>query len=288
MNNILFLFLIFFISCSSSENITDNSFLTGSDDSIDTTEHAITGDYPVGTELLAISSVNLRTGPSTSYSILHVIPESATVTLVNGSPTNNYYKIKHGGMAGWSYGKYLTPASDNADGPNNNSQSDSSSSSLSSRSEIIDRSKSAVGFSYWWGHGRFIDNGPTSSTKGYCSGSCPNCSHNGNYGGDCSGLVAKAWKVPSNNIDLSNDEHPYGTAEFAHDTSKWYTVSRNKVLSGDAFVYRSGTHGHIMIYASGDAWGSAEVYECRGCNDGCVHHTRTISVAYHAIRRSGI
>ena len=214
------LVLLSCVTCASSEEVSDPSSLVRSDDNnVDTAEHAITGGYPVGTELLAVSNVNLRTGPSTSYSVLHVVPEGATVILVNGSPTGNYYKVKHGGMTGWSYGKYLTPASDSVDGPNNDPKPDSGSSFLSGKTEIINRAKSAVGFSYWWGHGRFIEGGPSSSTKGDCSGSCPSCSHSGSYGGDCSGLVAKVWKVPSSNINLSDDEHPYGTAEFSHDTS---------------------------------------------------------------------
>ena len=149
------------------------------------------------------------------------------------------------------------------------------------------RAKSGVGFSYWWGHGRFLDEGPNASNKGSCSGSCPSCSHSGSYGGDCSGFAAKVWQVPSSNTDMSDDSHPYSTADFDEDTSQWKTVPQGTLKQADAMVYRSGGAGHIFIYDHGDAWGSMYAYECKGCSAGCTAGFRTASSAYHAIRRTG-
>src|SRR6185503_6827106 len=129
------------------------------------------------------------------------------------------------------------------------------------RDTAIQRAKAGVGFSYWWGHGRWKADGATSSNKGSCSGSCPDCSHSGSYGADCSGFAAKVWQVPSSNSDLATDSHPYSTVNFNQDTSQWSTISRSNLAKGDALVYNKDGAGHIVIYSSGDGWGSMYAYE---------------------------
>ena len=59
-----------------------------------------------------------------------------------------------------------------------------------------------------------------------CTGSCPNCSHSGGYGADCSGYVAKAWQIPSSNINTTVESHRYSTATFVGSDSQWSTVAR--------------------------------------------------------------
>jgi hypothetical protein len=192
--------------------------------------------------------------------------------------------VDHQGSTGWIYGAYLklvaSPDPDNGNTPDNSGAS-------SGAQGAIERARQAVGFSYWWGHARWRPEGPTSSTKGHCSGSCPNCSHSGSYGSDCSGLVAKAWQVPSSNDELTDDSHPYSTASFVDDTSQWHTVSRSSLKAADAVTYNNGTSGHIALYESGDGWGNMWLYECRGCSYGCVHNLRSLSSSYHGIRRTG-
>lgn len=152
------------------------------------------------------------------------------------------------------------------------------------RDEIIDLSKPAMGFSYWWGHGRFSTG---AASAGSCSGSCPNCTHSGQYGGDCSGLTAKVWQIPSP-IALEQDAHPYSTNNFRNATTHWTQISRADVKKGDAFVYNTNGAGHIFMYESGDPWGSLWSYECKGCSAGCLHDLRTAGSAYIAIRRNAI
>jgi hypothetical protein len=74
----------------------------------------------------------------------------------------------------------------------------------------IQRAQSGVGFSYKWGGGCWS---PGSTSYGACYGSCPNCSHSGSWGADCSGFVAKVWQVPGNE-DLTSCDHPYSTVNF--------------------------------------------------------------------------
>lgn len=243
---------------------------------------SVVGSVSAGAQLRTTANLNLRSGPSTSNKILHVIPKGSLVTVVSGTPKSGWYNVKHGGTTGWAYGVYLDRVS--TGGSSGGSGGSSGSATIDA---AIARAKAGVGFSYWWGHGRWLMSGATSSNKGTCSGSCPSCSHGGSYGADCSGYVAKIWQVPSTNTDVSKDSHPYSTANFVVDTSLWRTVSRGSVKRGDALVYRSGGAGHIILFESGDGWGSMWAYEAKGCSAGIVRNLRTASSSYKAIRRAG-
>lgn len=238
---------------------------------------------PVETKTLyATTDVNLRKGPDTSYGVITVVPTGAAVTVLDPNPQNGFYNIDYKGSVGWSSGKYYGDTAGGGSGGG-----DTPSGGGTAIDAAMARAEAAVGYSYWWGHGRFDPSGPTSSTKGSCSGSCPSCSHSGSWGGDCSGLAAKVWQVPSSNTNLTTDSHPYSTADFVTDTSQWSTVSRGSLKRADAMVYRSGSSGHIFVYDKGDGWGSMYAYECRGCSAGCIKGYRTASSSYHGIRKKG-
>ncbi len=263
----------------------DSEQLAGADEDAASSDQGLSGSVPVGATLRATDGVNLRTGASTSSSVLRVVPDGATVTVQSSSPVNGFYQVKHNGTVGWSYGAYYDLQSTPDDGGDEGNDDDSSGGSA--RSNAIARAKKAMGFSYWWGHGRYKVESASNASRGSCSGSCPSCSHSGNYGGDCSGLVAKAWQVPSSNTSLSTDAHPYSTADFNQSTSQWSVISRDNLQPADAMVYRSGGAGHTFVYGSGDGWGSIYAYECKGCSAGCVEGYRTASSAYKTIRRNG-
>lgn len=246
---------------------------------------SVVGTVAAGSQLRTTANLNLRSSASTSASIYHVIPKGSLVTVVSGTPKSGWYNIKHGGVSGWSYGVYLDKVSSSTGGGSTGGGSSSGGSTIDA---AIARAKAGVGFSYWWGHGRWSSGGVSSSAPaGTCSGSCPSCSHGGSYGADCSGYVAKIWQVPSSNSDLTSDSHPYYTGNFTTDTSLWSTVSRGSAKRGDAFVYNSGGAGHIFLFESGDGWGSMWAYEAKGCSYGIVHNVRTASGSYKAIRRAG-
>jgi hypothetical protein len=155
-----------------------------------------------------------------------------------------------------------------------------------SREQIATLAQSAMGYSYWWGHGRWrLDH----TQLGSCSGSCPDCTHSGSYGADCSGLAGKVWQVPRAS-DVTEDYHPYSTYNFRYDTDKcWTQVSRGSTMyRADAVVYNTDGSGHIMIYDSGNAWGTPIVWECKGCSYGCVHGSHTVSTSYIGIRRKNL
>jgi hypothetical protein len=248
---------------------------------------AVTSTLPIGSILQTTGNLNLRSGPGTSNSILHVIPQGAQVVTVNTtSPQNGFYNVKHNGTEGWSYGAYLTVVQ--LGGNDAGTGDDGGTSTGGPRDDAVTRAGGGIGFSYWWGHGAWIDTGPTPNTAGSCSGSCPSCSHSGSYGADCSGYVAKIWQLPTDNTDTSVDSHPYSTDDFYNSSSDgWHDVSRSSVQKADALTYRSGGAGHIFLYESGDGWGSMWAYEAKGCSYGIVHDLRTASSAYKAIGHDG-
>ncbi|MDY0003740.1 MAG: carboxypeptidase regulatory-like domain-containing protein [Polyangia bacterium] len=154
------------------------------------------------------------------------------------------------------------------------------------REQIIDRAVYGVGYSYWWGHGCWRTDG---QSLGSCSGSCPSCTHTGSYGADCSGYVAKAWQVPSE-IALTTDSHPYSTYNFRWESTWWSQVGWGDAKKADAFVYRNSanTGGHIILYESGDPWGSIWAYEAKGCSYGIVHNLKQLGSTYVALRRDNL
>jgi len=168
------------------------------------------------------------------------------------------------------------------------------------RDEIICLARSGVGYSYWWCHAKWCRSGCSpdfsscraGSCSGSCSGSClaPTCTHYGSYGADCSGFVAKVWQVPDPS-PVSTNYHPYSTQDFYCYSIYWSTIPFSSLEKGDAMVRRDGCpgrRGHVLIYESGDSWGSIRHYEASGCSSGIVHHTHSLTTDFKCIRRDNI
>lgn len=230
-------------------------------------------------QLRTTGNVNLREKPSLDATVLRVIESGTVVTLLDPVAQNGFFNVNAVGVVGWISGKYLEaafstlPPSTELDG-------------APSPDNAVARAKTAMGFSYFWGGGGWLPSGPTAETKGSCTGSCPNCTHLGKYGADCSGLVAKTWQF--GNKDISVNDHPYATSDFVKPKANyWADVTRANMKRGDALTYYTSGRGHIALYEKGDPWGQPFVYECRGCSYGCVYNARTLGSEYKAIRRAG-
>lgn len=157
------------------------------------------------------------------------------------------------------------------------------SSAAPTSSDILQTAQSGLGFSYYWGHARWGTGDPVGS----CSGNCPSCTHTGQDGADCSGYVSKAWQLDG--TPTTTDTHPYATADFVNANSLWTQIAdRSQAQPGDAFVYHSGSHGHIVLYVSGDASGSVATYQATGCKKGIVSTSMTLGSAYQLIRLAGV
>lgn len=238
-----------------------------------------------GSSVETTANLNLRKGASTSHAVLRTMPEGSVVKVINGVASNGFIKVEHAGVQGFAAYRYLRAAPGSSGGGGSTGGDGVS----SARTNAIARAKTGVGFSYWWGGGRWLASGATSSTAGRCSGSCPSCSHSGSYGADCSGYAAKVWQVPSSNTNVATSAHPYSTADFYSGTGggQWASLSRSALKKGDALVYRKGSSGHIVIYDSGDAWGTPAVYESRACAYKINRNVRSFGSGYKAIKRTG-
>ncbi len=153
--------------------------------------------------------------------------------------------------------------------------------------DILCRAQSAVGFSYWWGNSCWCNSGCSpdwSCSPGSCTGSCPNCTHYGSYGADCSGLTNKCWQVPDPQSISYCSHGPYVAASYTSSATYWSWVSRSDAQPADAFASQT----HVMVYDYGDPWGWLVAYEARGCSYGIVHNSRTCSGDYSAARRVNI
>ena len=140
-----------------------------------------------------------------------------------------------------------------------------------SRDEIISRAATGVGSSYWWGH------------------SCWRSWDRSWGGADCSGYVARVWNIPMEvATDYNCSYHPYGTWHMRYQSTDWTHINRSNTTRGDALVSNDGSSGHVVIYASGDAWGCPEVYEAQCTNCGIRHHTRCFDSSYVAIQRKNL
>ena len=278
-------------SCMSSEAV-DSSNLTAASEQ----GEQLTTKVPAGAVVRSTTNINLRLWPADYSKILRIVPTNAKLVLVTGIPKDGWYKVTHDGLTGWVFGQNITLVDegdgdgdgDQNDGTNPNEQPVPKPGPANKRDAAITLAKSVVGFSYWWGHGRWSTTGVTKSTPaGSCSGNCPNCSHSGGYGADCSGFAAKVWQVPSSNDDVTVDTHPYSTKQFISSTNQWSIISRASIQKADALAYNENGAGHIVIYSSGDGWGSLNSYECKGCAAGCVFNLRTVPSTYKTVRRAG-
>lgn len=253
--------------------LTSGTVDDGESDSQETTADVQIDSAVIGkpATVTATAGLNLRTGPSTSDAVILTMPHRATVQVLGGQ--SGWYKVSYSGKTGWCSGTYLSADVGGGGSPGGSTAVD----------QAMARAASGVGFSYHWGGGCWD---PNSSSHGACYGSCPNCTHSGTWGADCSGYVAKVWQVPGASA-LTSCAHPYSTANFDNEHTHWADVSRSNVKRGDAFVYNSGGEGHIFLYDSGDAWGWVKAYEAKGCSYGIQHDTRMASSTYKAIRRDG-
>jgi hypothetical protein len=156
---------------------------------------------------------------------------------------------------------------------------------------ILCRGASAEGFSYEWGGECWCRNGCapdlTSCDPGVCTpdpgySGCPNCSHSGTYGADCSGFVSKAWQVPDPYATDACDVSRYVASSFTADHTYWNVVPMTGLQPGDAVA--SSSHV-ILVIGHQDAFGDHEVVEAKGCTYGIVRQSRSFSSSYSGARR---
>lgn len=88
-----------------------------------------------GTGIVNTAALNVRSGPSTSYTRIDCISQGTEVTLLG--ETNGWYKIKVGGKTGYASAQYITKKSGGSSGGSN---SGSSSSSVKNKAGVVNTS----------------------------------------------------------------------------------------------------------------------------------------------------
>lgn len=94
--------------CAVASCIDGNASDVADDSATGTIDQELSASVTLGTTLVTTDNLNLRTGPSTSDSIIEVIPAGTAVSVVyHTSPTNGFYNILVGRHVGWSSGLYM-------------------------------------------------------------------------------------------------------------------------------------------------------------------------------------
>src|SRR5262252_6650349 len=145
------------------------------------------GNITVGGQaIVTASSLNLRDGVGTTANILTAMPCGATVDVVGGpstTPVAGWWNVTYQSTTGWASGKYLVaPAAFSASICGGTPTTDGGTTPVTA-ADIFARAKLGVGYSYYWGHGSWRSD---MTQLGSCVGSCPSCTHTGQYGADCS------------------------------------------------------------------------------------------------------
>lgn len=66
----------------------------------------LTGGSSSTTATVIDGALNLRSGPGTTYSVVTVMPDGATVT-ITGSLNNGFYPVRYGSLTGYAFAEYL-------------------------------------------------------------------------------------------------------------------------------------------------------------------------------------
>lgn len=216
-----------------SKKYTSTKAPSGSSGSSDTSSDSSGSSTSVSYNVkITASALNVRSGPSTDYSIKGTLYEGDVVKATGLS--DGWYKIKFNGDTGYISSKYATKTSDSvssgsgssssgSSGDSSSSDSSSSSSSLSSseRSEIVSLAKSKLGCSYVYGA-----EGPNTF--------------------DCSGFTQWLYKQ-------------FGISIPRNSSAQWSgcnKISKSSLKPGDLVFFSNSSSGdsvgHVAMYIGND------------------------------------
>lgn len=177
---------------------------------------------PCNGKVTSYSNLNVRSGPSTGYSIKTKLTYGQVVKLTEKS--NGWYKVSlTNGITGWVDGSYIKITTENITQIGSSNSSSNNTSSSSYRSAVVNLAYSLLGKPYVWGA-----NGPNSF--------------------DCSGftryvyLHAEGKSLPR----VSYEQAKVGTA-----------VSRGNYLPGDLLYFATtgtGSTSHVGIYVGNNTF----------------------------------
>jgi len=151
------------------------------------------------TYMSTTNNLNMRTGASTSHSIILTIPQGSKVEVL--ATSNGWSQVIYNGKTGWTSSQYLTDSAQTVTGQ-----------------DIVDYAKTFLGVKYTWG------------------GNTPE------EGFDCSGLVKYVYA----HFGITTPRVSRSQAAFGE------AVSMNALQPGDLVYFGRDTVSHIGIYVGGN------------------------------------
>lgn len=216
-------------SATGSETSSEDTGTPGTDavveDSTSTDAKSDTppGGLPVGCSLKATADLNLRSGPSTSSAVLHVIPSGDTVTLLASLPTTGFFNVSHGGASGWASTTYLDTSACTSSG------TDAGGDAASAIATIESMAASSECAAYSW-----KDRG--SAPKGYIEG--------------VSLVFARAVCAPTRSDVLIVSKAK--TTDGVHDALAWYATTFSGLsMSNDVAGVDTLRHTYTLLMGLG-------------------------------------
>lgn len=192
------------------------------------------------TEAVVTSAVNMRTGPSTSYTSTRVLGSGTKVTITGKS--GQWSRVSYNGSTGYIFSTYLST--------NVSSSSDSSSSASSAGEAIVNAGKQYLGVPYVWG------------------GTSPS-------GFDCSGFVYYVYKQCGYSITRTStaqnsdgyyvsrsDLQPGDIVIFYN--SAMTAIGHSGIYIGDGqFIHASSGSGKVVISSLSATYYNTHYYSAR-------------------------
>lgn len=101
---------------------------SASDGTQQTDEGALSDAVPSGSAAVTTGDVNLRSGPSVTFSVVRPLTAGTALTITDGSPDNDFYRVQtNDGASGFVFGPYLrvTGSSSNSSSTSTTDEGDS-------------------------------------------------------------------------------------------------------------------------------------------------------------------
>ena len=186
--------------------------------------------------------LNLRKSPSTSASVITVIPQGATVTITAKNGT--WYKVNYNGNTGYVASSYIVLGEKPSNTPSEDVQG--------TYEKVLAAMKAQIGNPYvWGGSGEYITDAsiatlkskfPNEAAKGWYDKIDRKFYNAGYRAFDCSGLMQ--WGFAQAGVSISRTTYTQ--------VNDGYGVSKSEAQPGDLLITNS--QGHVGMYIGNNQW----------------------------------
>ena len=204
-----------------------------------------TADVTIGYGLVNATSLNMRSGPGTTYGLVASIPGSAIVSIVGIE--NGWYKVTYGSNNGYVLSDYLTITKESASSRGASSETVSSSSTAGE--ELVAYAKQFLGIKYVYG--------ASCATAFDCSGFTQYVYKHFGYS-----INRTAASQTLNGISVSKANLQVGDLVFFRASGSSKAASHVGIyIGGNKFIHASSGGGEVKYNSLSDSW-YAKTYVC--------------------------